>query len=530
VADRVGQQLGNYQLVSLLGEGGFAEIYLGEHIHLGTQAAIKVLHTRLTSKDMEQFRAEARTIARLEHPHIVRILEFGIEDKTPFLVMSYAPNGTLRQRHPKGVVVPLPTIVSYVKQVADALQYAHDEKLIHRDVKPENMLLGRRGEVLLSDFGIALISQSSLYQSTKDIAGTIAYMAPEQIQAHPRPASDQYALGVVVYEWLNGDHPFHGSFWEIAVKHGVVPPPPLHEKVSTISPIVEQVVLTALAKDPKQRFGCIRDFAIALEEASQTQQPMFLSPEPSTSTPALLQTSTPSPVTVPPFWPSSPPSYEDSAVEVNLVAKALDGGRVTIESRDKNRHSWGIERQQVVAMLIGTTLFGTLLYCVNVAHLNQPLLDASLLPSFAIADLLYALIRLIPLFFAATYGPWVGLCTAGVGGFFAVYFTDRGVGVAWPLFLGGALGAFIAGLALVKTRGRYYNSSSIVLAVVLALLGEFIVLSLPNYAAIWLNHTSLIEAISSFLLEMLPSIILILLLFPLLLVAYSTVVGRKRHT
>jgi len=116
--------------------------------------------------------------------------------------MDYAPNGTLRQRHPKGVALPLPLIVSYVKQLADALQYAHDEKLIHRDVKPDNMLLGRRNEVLLSDFGIALVAQSTRYQSAQEMAGTMAYMAPEQIQGKPLLASDQYSLGIVIYEWL----------------------------------------------------------------------------------------------------------------------------------------------------------------------------------------------------------------------------------------------------------------------------------------------------------------------------------------
>src|SRR5207244_5426759 len=188
MAERVGQHLGNYRLVSLLGEGGFAEVYLGEHVYLGTQAAIKILHTQLTSNELEQFRLEARTIAHLEHPHIVRVLDFGVEGKTPFLVMSYAPNGTLRQRHPKGIPLPLPTIVSYVKQIADALQYAHELKLVHRDVKPENMLVGRRMEVLLSDFGIALVAQSSHYQGTRDVVGAVAYMAPEQIQGKPRPA------------------------------------------------------------------------------------------------------------------------------------------------------------------------------------------------------------------------------------------------------------------------------------------------------------------------------------------------------
>src|SRR5207244_8325070 len=102
---------------------------------------------------------------------------------------------------------------------------------IHRDIKPENMLVGRRKEVLLSDFGIALIAQSSRYQSTQGMAGTVAYMAPEQIQGKPRAASDQYALGVVVYEWISGDRPFHGTLTEIAVQHAVALPPPLHEKV-----------------------------------------------------------------------------------------------------------------------------------------------------------------------------------------------------------------------------------------------------------------------------------------------------------
>jgi eukaryotic-like serine/threonine-protein kinase len=183
VASRIGQQLGNYQLIQLLGKGSFAEVYLGGHIHLGILAAVKVLHTHLMN--VNAFRTEARIIAHLIHPHIVRILEFGIEDQAPFLVMDFAPYGTLRQRHPKGTGAPLPTVVSYVKQVADALQYAHDERLVHRDVKPENMLVGRRNEVLLSDFGIAQLAQSSHEQHSYDTAGTLLYMAPEQIRGRP---------------------------------------------------------------------------------------------------------------------------------------------------------------------------------------------------------------------------------------------------------------------------------------------------------------------------------------------------------
>src|SRR5712692_6672667 len=209
MADRVGQRLGNYRLTRLLGKGGFAEVYLGEHLRLGTQAAVKVLYTRLASPDEAAgFEKEAQTIAHLKHPHIVRVLDFDVQDDTPFLVMDYAVGGTLRQRHPRGSVPPLPTIISYVKQVAEALQYAHDQKLIHRDVKPENMLLGSNNEVLLSDFGIASIAHSTSSLSTQAYSGTAHYSAPEQISGKPRPASDQYALGVVVYEWLTGTRPF----------------------------------------------------------------------------------------------------------------------------------------------------------------------------------------------------------------------------------------------------------------------------------------------------------------------------------
>lgn len=266
--DRIGQRLGNYQLIRLLGEGGFAEVYLGEHLHLKTQAAVKLLHTRLSNDDVESFRREAQVIAQLIHPHIVRVLDFGVEGNAPYLVMDFAPYGTLRNRHPKGTRVPLYYVTAYVRQVADALYYAHSQRLIHRDIKPENMLVGRNNEILLSDFGIALASQSSSYQSTQDVAGTIAYMAPEQIQAHPRPASDQYSLGIVVYEWLSGNRPFQGTYTEIAVKHTMVPPPPLREQLLDLPQTVEDVVMRALQKDPRQRFEDVHAFAIALEQAS----------------------------------------------------------------------------------------------------------------------------------------------------------------------------------------------------------------------------------------------------------------------
>src|SRR5213082_449157 len=271
MADRVGQHFGNYRLISLLGQGGFAEVYLGQHVRLNLQAAIKVLHTHLTGQEAEHFQQEAETIATLIHPSIVRILDYDVQEGVPCLIMDYASGGSLRQRYPKGSVVPLSVVVSHVKQVAVALQYAQERKFIHRDVKPENMLLGRHQEVLLSDFGLASLahSTSSLSASGQGTVGTIAYMAPEQIEGHPRAASDQYSLGVVVYEWLCGERPFQGSVTEVMVKHLSMPPSPLREHAPMLPVEVEQVVLRVLAKDPKARYASVVDVAAALEQASQ---------------------------------------------------------------------------------------------------------------------------------------------------------------------------------------------------------------------------------------------------------------------
>jgi serine/threonine protein kinase/succinate-acetate transporter protein len=270
MADRVGQQLGNYRLLQLLGYGGFAEVYLGEHVFLETQAAIKVLRTQLEGEDIEQFRKEARTIAHLIHPHIVRVLEFGVDGMMPFLIMDYAPHGSLRQRHPKGSQLPLPLVVSYVKQIAPALHYAHQQKLIHRDIKPENMLLTGSNEVLLTDFGIATVAHSQSSLKTEAYSGTPYYSAPEQIAGKALPASDQYSLGIVVYEWLTGTQPFTGDIVQLIYQHINNTPPPMREKLPAIAPDVEQVVLQTLAKDPHQRFASVVAFATALEEASQT--------------------------------------------------------------------------------------------------------------------------------------------------------------------------------------------------------------------------------------------------------------------
>src|SRR5438874_217663 len=166
---RIGKQLGNYRLIRLLGQGAFADVYLSEHILLRTQTAIKELQLRLIENNVQNCLTEARTIDHLVHRYIIRVLDFGVQDNIPFLVMDYAPKGTFRQRflNGHGQRLPATPLFPYIKQAAAALQYAHDKKLIHRDVKPENMLLGPNDEVLLSDFGFALIQSSNSRTSTE---------------------------------------------------------------------------------------------------------------------------------------------------------------------------------------------------------------------------------------------------------------------------------------------------------------------------------------------------------------------------
>jgi eukaryotic-like serine/threonine-protein kinase len=266
--DYCGQRFGSYRISRLLGCGISAQVYLGQHLYLQRSAAIKVMNDSLEEKDIARFCVEASTIARLEHPHIVPVYDFGVEEHIPYLVMEYAPHGTLRQRHPHGTVVPLPTIVNYVEQIAAALEHVHQHKIIHRDIKPENLLLGRSQGVLLSDFSISVIAHRTNSMTTQDGEGDVAYMAPEQLLRKPHITSDQYALGIVVYEWLTGTLPFQGFPVEIGLQHLQTPPPALRQRASAVTPEVERVVLRALEKNRHRRFPTVQAFAQALREAS----------------------------------------------------------------------------------------------------------------------------------------------------------------------------------------------------------------------------------------------------------------------
>ena len=163
-------------------------------------------------------------------------------------------------------------MIGYLKELVPALQYAHAQDILHRDIKPDNILIGQHGELLLSDFGIALLSRTgkTSVQGPTSTGGTPYYMAPEQFRGKPEKASDQYALATVVYEWLTGTTPFYeGDFIQLGFQHTYEPVPPLQASVPTLPAPVEQVVLKALSKQPQERFPRVEDFASALQAASQ---------------------------------------------------------------------------------------------------------------------------------------------------------------------------------------------------------------------------------------------------------------------
>ena len=521
--DRLERRLGNYQLTRLLARGGFAEVYLGQHIYLKNQAALKILLTQLSGDDLESFLNEARTVVNLIHPNIVRVLEFGVEGNTPFLVMDYAPNGSLRQCYPKGVHLPLSCVTTYVKQAASALQYAHDQRLIHRDIKPENMLLGRNNELLLSDFGIAVFAHSSRSESTQQVAGTAAYMAPEQLQGKPRPASDQYALALVAYEWLCGERPFHGTWTEIAAQQLFTHPLPLRERVPDLPLAVERVMMTALAKDPRQRYSTILDFATALECSSQSiprpTQAMLDPKSPMASLLVLRNNNSALAVS-----PSSTTSKEQAEVDPP-----------TGKTGSKLFAAAGSKKQQLFSVALGVLLYTLSSNFVLLIHL----------PPVHGSELLWILPTLvIPVAYGVIYGFWAGLVTGGFGYFLGSYvsivirantvassaisfLTLSALPLPWYFHLGVLATGSIAGLAPIVTKGRYQSIQHIAIAElfsVIAILSGFFIVFNSFWPHLYPNESVLID----FTHIALPNMMLVLILLPPMLTIHARFNQGKR--
>ena len=287
---REGQQLGRYHLIRLLGSGGMGEVYLAADASVQRQVAIKVIrtevmpdyHTTSAQEALRLFQREARAVAALDHPNILPLYDYGemaTNDATiAYLVMPYRPEGSLvawlRQRQSATPELQANDIIFLLRQVAEALQYAHTHGIVHQDVKPanflirENQLFPNRPTLFLTDFGIARFITTTA-QSSHNVRGTLAYMAPEQLEGYAVPASDQYALAIMAYELLTGRLPFQGSLAQVMHHHLTVQPPPPSTFNPSLSPTIDAVFFRALAKKPDERYASVIAFPDALEKAMQ---------------------------------------------------------------------------------------------------------------------------------------------------------------------------------------------------------------------------------------------------------------------
>lgn len=263
-------RLGSYELLRRLGEGGMAQVYLARDIRLGREVAVKVLDPKLAERPgfRERFMREARVAAALDHPNIVPLFDFG-DTEALYLVMPYVSGGSLQDMLPH-TPLPIGEVVKYGSQIADALEYAHQRKVVHRDVKPANMLAHADGRLMLSDFGLAKIVSvtrelTAATPRNRPDAGTPEYMAPEQVTGNSDSRSDIYGLGVVLYLLLTGRLPFSGSSSrEVMQAHLYKEPASLRRHNPAVPAAMEAVVLRALAKHPADRFQRASELGAAL--------------------------------------------------------------------------------------------------------------------------------------------------------------------------------------------------------------------------------------------------------------------------
>jgi len=266
-----GQTLGPYRIISQIGQGGMATVYKAYHAAMDRYVAVKVLPRQLAESQefIGRFQQEARTIAKLEHAHILPVHDYGESEGVTYLVMRFLDAGTLKERI-QARPLSLGEVDGFLTQLGEALGYAHDHGVVHRDLKPSNVLLDGHGDLFLTDFGIAkLLESSPQFTSTGAMIGTPAYMSPEQAQGQKvDQRSDIYSLGIILYEMATGRVPFEAETPLAVVLKQLNEPLPLPSTVKPdIPPAVERVILKALAKNPDDRFASVDEFLSAWKKA-----------------------------------------------------------------------------------------------------------------------------------------------------------------------------------------------------------------------------------------------------------------------
>ena len=276
--DLAGRQFGPYRVVAALGQGGMASVYKAFQPAVNRYVALKVLSPYFTSDPQfaNRFRHEAALVAQLQHPHILPVFDFGESEGYAYLAMPFIDAGTLANTL-TGRPIAFDVVERVIRQVGDALDYAHSKGIVHRDIKPANVLLDERGNCLLADFGIARIAEGATRLTvTGTIMGTPEYMSPEQATGETAgPASDIYSLGIILYEMVTGRVPFRADTpIATAIKHVNAPLPPPRASNASLTPGVEAVVLKALARSPADRFSSAAALSASLAAALEAARDM----------------------------------------------------------------------------------------------------------------------------------------------------------------------------------------------------------------------------------------------------------------
>src|SRR5712692_2052672 len=314
-----GFALGQYRIVARIGRGGMATVYKAHHSALDRNVAIKVLPDFFAEDEVyrERFLQEARSVARLKHPNILNVFDFGQEHGITYLVLELVEGGTLAERI--GRPMDLQEVVRILRPIASALDHAHAQGVLHRDIKPSNILIHRDGTPVLGDFGLAKMAGSvRRLTASGTVIGTPEYMSPEQSAGDPiGPASDQYSLAVVAYEMLTGRVPFVADTpAAVLLSHINKAVPPTHELVGELSRHVEDALRKALAKNPLERFASAPEFVVALTPAAWVhgEQPDTIAPTRPQQNPKTASRSLPTVLVV-----------DDSAANRELIEACLAG-------------------------------------------------------------------------------------------------------------------------------------------------------------------------------------------------------------
>ncbi len=259
-----GQKINDrYEIIRILGEGGMANVYLAQDTILNRKVAVKVLRGDLANdeKFVRRFQREALSASSLSHPNIVEMYDVGEDDGNFYIVMEYIEGKNLKQLIKRRTKLSLPEVIDIMKQLTDGIACAHDSFIIHRDIKPQNMLILDNGLVKITDFGIAVALNSTQLTQTNSVMGSVHYLPPEQAAGKGATfKSDIYSLGILMYELITGKLPFKGeNAVEIALKQIKEPIPSIREFDETIPQSVENIILRACAKNPKNRYDTVRD-------------------------------------------------------------------------------------------------------------------------------------------------------------------------------------------------------------------------------------------------------------------------------